>query len=205
MLEDALPDETPSKKKKKKSKKKPLNWKSNNIDLFVLPCPFVPSRVSERSGRVDGVVPGRRGDGVWEHPCAVAATPCARLTGRRPCRYVNESMTAANEIKAVVEKMKDNLRKAEAVLDAWSAQPLLKRSGKAQPVDDFEQLQKVTLKERYDVIKKVRDSASVSEPHAIFMNRLHLLMTCGGSERNAVASMASYASAPRRAATRSIC
>ena len=26
---------------------------------------------------------------------------------------------------------------------------------KAQPVDDFEQLQKVTLKERYDVIKKV--------------------------------------------------
>ena len=59
MLEDALPDETPSKKKKKKSKKKPLNWKSNNIDLFVLPCPFVPSRVSERSGRVDGVVPGR--------------------------------------------------------------------------------------------------------------------------------------------------
>ena len=49
MLEDALPDETPSKKKKKKSKKKPLNWKSNNIDL-----------------------------------------------------YVNESMTAANEIKAVV-------------------------------------------------------------------------------------------------------
>ena len=196
MLEDALPDETPSKKKKKKSKKKPLNWKSNNIDLFVPPCPFVPSRVSERSGR---------GDGAWEHPCAVAATPCARLTGRRPRRYVNESMTAANEIKLVVEKMKDNLRRAEAVLDAWSAQPLLKRSGKAQPVDDFEQLQKVTLKERYDVIRKVRDAASVSEPHAIFMNRLHLLMTCGGSERNAVASMASYASAPRRAATRSIC
>ena len=26
--------------------------------------------------------------------------------------------------------------------------------GKAQPVDDFEQLQKVTLKERYDVIKR---------------------------------------------------
>ena len=196
MLEDALPDETPSKKKKKKSKKKPLNWKSNNIDLFVPPCPFVPSRVSERSGR---------GDGAWEHPCAVAATPCARLTGRRPCRYVNESMTAANEIKAVVEKMKDNLRKAEAILDTWSVQPLLKRSGKAQPVDDFEQLQKVTLKERYDVIRKVRDAASVSEPHAIFMNRLHLPMTCGGSERNAVASMASYASAPRRAATRSIC
>ena len=150
-------------------------------------------------------MPGRRGDGVWEHPCAVAATPCARLTGRRPCRYVNESMTAANEIKAVVEKMKDNLRRAEAVLDAWSAQPLLKRSGKAQPVDDFEQLQKVTLKERYDVIRKVRDAASVAEPHAIFMNRLHLPMPGGGSERNAVASMASYASAPRRAATRSIC
>ena len=126
-------------------------------------------------------------------------------TGRRPCRYVNESMTAANEIKLVVEKMKDNLRRAEAVLDAWSAQPLLKRSGKAQPVDDFEQLQKVTLKERYDVIKKVRDAASVSEPHAIVMHRLHLPMTCGGSERNAVASTASYASAPRRAATRSIC
>ena len=152
LLEDALPDEQTPKKKKKKSKKKPLNWKSNNIDL-----------------------------------------------------YVNESMTAANEIKAVVEKMKENLQKAETILETWSAQPLLKRSGKAQPVDDFEQLQKVTLKERYDVIKKVRGSASVSDPYAIFMNRLHLLMTCGGSERNAVASMASYASAPRRAATRSIC
>ena len=63
-------------------------------------------------------------------------------------------MTAANEIKLVVEKMKANLSKAEAILDTWSVQPLLKRSGKAQPVDDFEQLQKVTLKERYDVIKK---------------------------------------------------
>ena len=101
LLEDALPDEQTPKKKKKKSKKKPLNWKSNNIDL-----------------------------------------------------YVNESMTAANEIKAVVEKMKENLSKAEAILDTWSVQPLLKRSGKAQPVDDFEQLQKVTLKERYDVIKR---------------------------------------------------
>ena len=101
LLEDAVPDETPSKKKKKKSKKKPLNWKSNNIDL-----------------------------------------------------YVNESMTAANEIKLVVEKMKENLQRAEAILETWSVQPLLKRSGKAQPVDDFEQLQKVTLKERYDVIKK---------------------------------------------------
>ena len=101
MLEDALPDETPSKKKQKRAKKKPLNWKSNNIDL-----------------------------------------------------YVNESMTAANEIKLVVEKMKANLSKAENILDTWSVQPLLKRSGKAQPVDDFEQLQKVTLKERYDVIKK---------------------------------------------------
>ena len=111
MLEDSLPDDqTPKKKKKKKSKKKPLNWKSNNIDL-----------------------------------------------------YVNESMTAANEIKTVVEKMKENLSKAEAILDTWSLQPLLKRSGKAQPVDDFEQLQKVTLKERYDVIKKGADSVSVSE------------------------------------------
>ena len=82
-------------------------------------------------------------------------------------------MTAANEIKAVVEKMKDNLRKAEGILDTWSAQPLLKRSGKAQPVDDFEQLQKVTLKERYDVIKKVRDAASVSEPYAVDARRLH--------------------------------
>ena len=36
LLEDALPDDqTPKKKKKKKSKKKPLNWKSNNIDLYV--------------------------------------------------------------------------------------------------------------------------------------------------------------------------
>ena len=126
--------------------------------------------VSERSGRGDGVVPGRRSDGVWEHPYAIAATqytrsrhididtiaatPRARRTGRRPCRYVNESMTAANEIKLVVEKMKENLSKAENILDTWSVQPLLKRSGKAQPVDDFEQLQKVTLKERYDVIRK---------------------------------------------------
>ena len=99
-MHDPAQDQTP-KKKKKKSKKKPLNWKSNNIDL-----------------------------------------------------YVNESMTAANEIKLVVEKMKENLSKAEAILETWSVQPLLKRSGKAQPVDDFEQLQKVTLKERYDVIKK---------------------------------------------------
>ena len=104
LLEDALPDEQTPKKKKKKSKKKPLNWKSNNIDLFVLPRPFVPSRVSERSGRVDGVVPGRRGDGAWEHPCAVAATPCARLTGRRPCRYVNESMTAAKDSELQEQK-----------------------------------------------------------------------------------------------------
>jgi dynein heavy chain len=59
LLEDAVTEETP-KKKKKKSKKKPLNWKSNNIDLFVLPRPFVPARGSERSGRVDGVVPPRR-------------------------------------------------------------------------------------------------------------------------------------------------
>ena len=64
------------------------------------------------------------------------------------------STQAANEIKTVVEKMKENLQKAEGILDTWSLQPLLKRSGKAQPVDDFEQLQKVTLKERYDVIKK---------------------------------------------------
>ena len=98
LLEDAIPDENTPKKKKKKSKKKPLNWKSNNIDL-----------------------------------------------------YVNESMTAANEIKTVVEKMKENLQKAEVILDTWSTHPLLKRSGKAQPVDDFEQLQKVTLKERYDL------------------------------------------------------
>ena len=123
-------------------------------------------------------------------------------------------MTAANEIKAVVEKMKDNLRKAEAVLETWSVQPLLKRSGKAQPVDDFEQLQKVTLKERYDVIKKVRDAASVSEPHAIFMNRLHPPMpgvvSAGPREtrsrRRRRHDRASVdASAPRRAATRSIC
>ena len=64
------------------------------------------------------------------------------------------SPQAANEIKTVVEKMKENLQKAEVILETWSVQPLLKRSGKAQPVDDFEQLQKVTLKERYDVIKK---------------------------------------------------
>ena len=72
--------------------------------------------------------------------------------------------------------MKENLQKAEAILDTWSVQPLLKRSGKAQPVDDFEQLQKVTLKERYDVIKKVRGAASVSDPHAIVMHRLRLPM-----------------------------
>ena len=82
------------KKKKKKSKKKPLNWKSNNIDL-----------------------------------------------------YVNESMTAANEIKAVtVEKMKENLSKAEAVLDTPERAAVTHRSvWQAQPVDDGgEQLQKVT-------------------------------------------------------------
>ena len=156
LLEDALPDEQTPKKKKKKSKKKPLNWKSNNIDL-----------------------------------------------------YVNESMTAANEIKAVVEKMKENLQKAETILETWSAQPLLKRSGKAQPVDDFEQLQKVTLKERYDVIKKVRDAASVSEPYAVDARRLHRAASGpsrrvrekrGRGDRARV-----HASAPRRAATRSIC
>ena len=156
LLEDALPDEQTPKKKKKKSKKKPLNWKSNNIDL-----------------------------------------------------YVNESMTAANEIKAVVEKMKENLQKAETILETWSAQPLLKRSGKAQPVDDFEQLQKVTLKERYDVIKKVRGSASVSDPYAVDARRLHRAASGpsrrvrekrGRRDRTRV-----HASAPRRAATRSIC
>ena len=120
LLEDALPDEQTPKKKKKKSKKKPLNWKSNNIDL-----------------------------------------------------YVNESMTAANEIKAVVEKMKENLQKAETILETWSAQPLLKRSGKAQPVDDFEQLQKVTLKERYDVIKKGGARAASRTVPSFDATRIH--------------------------------
>ena len=100
LTEGVLEDE-PVKKKKKKSKKKPLNWKSNNIDLFV-----------------------------------------------------NETMTTANEIKAVVVCMKENLQKVEAVLDTWSVHPLLKRSGKPQPVPDFEQLQKVTLEERYKHITK---------------------------------------------------
>ena len=85
------------------------------------------------------------------------------------------SPQAANEIKAVVEKMKENLQKAEQILDTWSVQPLLKRSGKAQPVDDFEQLQKVTLKERYDVIKK--GGALAASRLAVPSTRVHLTMT----------------------------
>ena len=129
-------------------------------------------------------------------------------------------MTAANEIKAVVEKMKENLQKAETILETWSAQPLLKRSGKAQPVDDFEQLQKVTLKERYDVIKKVRGSASVSDPYAVDARRLRQTRSSVSGRVGAVAAgpretrsrrwrrrdrTRVHASAPRRAATRSIC
>ena len=106
MLEDAL--RTKRQEEEEEVKKKPLNWKSNNIDL-----------------------------------------------------YVNENMAAANEIKTVVEKMKENLRRQRPFWTRGRA-ALLKRWESAT-VDDFEQLQKVTLKERYDVIKKGADSVSVSE------------------------------------------
>ena len=52
LLEDAVPDEnTPKKKKTKKSKKKPLNWKSNNIDLYVNESMTARPRVSQSTLR----------------------------------------------------------------------------------------------------------------------------------------------------------
>ena len=80
--------------------KKALNWKSNNIDL-----------------------------------------------------YITECMTEANAIRDTVVVMKANLHRVEEILETWSVLPLLKRSGKAATVDDFEQLQKLTLKDRYQHVK----------------------------------------------------
>ena len=68
--------------------------------------------------------------------------------------YINEAMSEVNEMKGTMTVMKANLHRVEELMDGWSSQPLLKRSGKAATVADFEQLQKVTLTQRYGHIRE---------------------------------------------------